>query len=162
MIDSADYTEDGKFLVLKNSFNKEGSDLQVPVSLIDELIERKLSSHDLKALLFVRSLTSGKATRRINIEDLVGEDLTGKTVGIYFRNYEDSEWLSTDNAVGVKLDEADGAYSFVFEPEYETCWKGECSHHDDPETEDDCFCDTLQGFYFRGSETVLITEGEGN
>ena len=164
MIDSCDYSPDGKFLVLRNSYTiKEKSDLNVPVSLIDELIERKLTAHDLKQLLFVRHLTAGGGTRKVPMSELVNEDLTGKTVGIYFRNYEDSEWMSTDKAIGVRLDETDGAYSFAFPKEYEECFNGECSHHDDPEADESCAAwDTLQGFYFRGSETVLVTEKAEN
>jgi hypothetical protein len=159
MIDSAEYTRDGKFLVLTDRWG-QGEPKKVPVALIDELRERKLSSYDIEKLLFVRSLTAEGNNRKVTISELVNEDLTGKTVGIYFRNWEDSEWMSTSNAVGVVQDETDDSYRFVFSKESEECWNGECSHHDDPEAVDDCSWDNLQGTYFRGSETVLITTGD--
>jgi hypothetical protein len=130
------------------------------VSLIDELIERKLSSYTLEQLLFVRSLTSAGDYRKVPISELINEDLTGKVVGIYFRNYGDSEWMSTASAIGVKLDETDGRYSFVFSKEYEECFNGECSHHDDSAADAECSWDTLQGYYFGGHSTVLVTEKE--
>lgn len=158
MIDSAEYSADGKFLVLeKKPWQDEPA--KVPVALIDELIERGLSHYDLQRLLFVRKVTAGQTTRKVDIEDLVKEDLTGKTVGIYFRNWDDSEWLSTDAAVTVAQHE-DGDYYFVFPENYTTCYEGECSHHDDEEPFSECITDLLQGTFFRGSETVLVKEKE--
>jgi hypothetical protein len=159
MIDSADYTPDGKFLVMKQYGQEEP--MKVPVALIDELIERGLSSYDLARLLLVRKQTAGQVTSKVPMEELAKEDLTGKTVGIYFRNYEDSEWMSTDKAIGVKQDEGNTDYRFVFPTEYEQCWDGECSHHNEDTAEDDeCFRDELQGIYFWGRETVLVKEKE--
>lgn len=158
MIDSAEYSPDGKFLVLPSLW-KGGEEKKVPVALIDELRERGLSSYDLNQLLFVRSLTADKKTRKVKMEDLAGEDLTGKTVGIYYRNYEDSEWMDTCEAIGV-VSENDGFYHFLFPPEYETCWEGKCSHYSEDSETDECLTDELFGMSVRGNETVLVTEME--
>lgn len=165
MIDSADYSPDGKFLVIQASY-RGAEPKKVPVTLLDELIERGLSSYELQQLLFVRRKTAGVVTRKVCMEDLVGEDLTGKTVGIYFRNYEDSEWMETSEAIGVQKDEEDGNYCFVFPPNYETCFNGDCSHYANEDNEDaveeECFSDSLQGHYFWGQGTVLVQENGSN
>lgn len=163
MIDSADYTPDGKFLVLPQRHYGQEESVKVPVALIDELIERGLSGSDLGSLMFVRRETAGKTTRKVPLADLEKEDLTGKTVGIYFRNYGDSEWMRTDKAVGIQQDDADGNYRFVFPAEYENCWDGGCAHYDeeDASKDEECYRDELQGMYFWGRETVLVTEPEG-
>jgi hypothetical protein len=160
MINSAEYSADGKFLVLPSLYIG-GEEKKVPVALIDELRERGLSKYDLERLLFVRSVTAGNKTRKVKMEDLVGEDLTGKTVGVYFRNYEDSEWMETSEAIGVVKDEEGADYRFLFPPEYETCWEGECAHYDENASEDaECLTDSLQRTYFWCNETVLVTEKE--
>lgn len=160
MIDSAEYSPDGKFLVLPARYSQEG-EKKVPVALIDELIERRLSHYDLKGLLFVRSATAGPTTRKVKMEDLVGEDLTGKTVGVYFRNYEDSEWMSTDKAISVAKHD-DGDYYFAFKEELTACYEGNCCHYDEnaEEWDDKCETDILQGTFFWANETVLVTEKE--
>lgn len=161
MIDSAEYSPDGKFLVLESARGQE--EVKVPVTLINELIERGLSRYDVKRLLFVRNLTAGRKTRKVKMKDLVGEDLTGKTVGIYFRNYDDSEWMSTDKAISAAK-HADGDYYFVFNEELTACYEGNCSHYDESseEWDDSCQTDILQGTFFWANETVLITEKESN
>lgn len=160
MINSAEYSPDGKFLVLEST---RGQGEKVPVTLIDELIERGLSRYDVERLLFVRNLTAGRKTRKVKMKDLVGEDLTGKTVGIYFRNYDDSEWMSTDKAISAAK-HADGDYYFVFNEELTACYEGNCSHYDESseEWDDSCQTDILQGTFFWANETVLITEKESN
>lgn len=161
MINSAEYSPDGKFLVLESTRRQE--EVKVPVALIDELIERGLSRYDVERLLFVRNLTAGRKTRKVKMKDLVGEDLTGKTVGIYFRNHDDSEWMSTDKAISAAK-HADGDYYFVFKEELTACYEGKCSHYDESseEWDDSCQTDILQGTFFWANETVLITEKESN
>lgn len=160
MINSAEYSPDGKFLVLETSYGQE-EPKKVPVALIDELLERGLSKYDLERLLFVRSYTAGKTTRKVPMSDLVGEDLTGKTVGVYFRNYEDSEWFSSNQATSVAK-HADGDYYFVFNEESTACYEGNCSHYGEDVDDESVRCewDTLQGTVFRANETVLVTEKE--
>ena len=158
MIDSAEYSPDGKFLVIPALYIG-AEPTKVPVTLIDELIERGLSKYDLERLIFVRGVTRGQTTRKVPMSELVGEDLTGKTVGIYFRNYEDSEWMSTDNAITVAKHH-DGDYHFVFNKEFTDCYEGNCSHFDEEATEDDCESDILQGTFFWANATVLVTEKE--
>lgn len=164
MINSAEYSADGKFLVLPSLYIG-GEEKKIPVALIDELLERGLSSYDLEKLLFVRGATANKITRKVAMEDLVGEDLTGKTVGVYFPNYEDSEWMETGEAIGVELDPQDGNYRFVFPEQYEKCWNGECAHNDDCDENsvgEECEMDSLQHTYFWAKATVLVTEKENN
>lgn len=155
MINSAAYSPDGKFLVVP-SYRRDEPENKVPVTLIDELIERRLTSRDLENLLFVRSATAGKVTRKASASELVGEDLTGKTLGYYFRNYEDSEWMSTYNAIGIVAEDIEGYYKFLYPQQFIECGNDECEHED----WDDCSMDDLQGHMFRGEETILITEKE--
>lgn len=160
MINSAEYSADGKFLVLPSLYIG-GEEKKVPVALIDELRERGLSRYDLQQLLFVRGLTAGKKTRKVRMEDLVGEDLTGKTVGFYFRNYEDSEWMDTSDAIRV-VKEDNNDYRFLFPPQYEKCWEGECGHYDEDSETEECLTDSLFGMSVWGNETILVTEEESN
>lgn len=153
MIDSSDYTPDGKHLRLQ-PISLSSEPIEVPVALIDEILDRGLSSYNIERLLLMRSLTRHVNFRKVNISDLVGADLTGKTVGIYFHNYEDSEWMESNEALTVAQD--GGSYEFVFPENLVKCWNGECDHEDDDTSHS--YFNYLESMSFSAHETVLVTE----
>ena len=161
MLNYCDYTREGKFVSLRQSWSKDGN-TEVPVALLDELLERRLSKYDLEKLLTFRHLTKGRNYRRAEISELVGADLTGKTVAVYFSNWEDSELLSTANAVTVVKDGGGElteypTYSFAFPEEWDKCDEGECNHEKNGE---ECHYDQLQSYNFHAGETVFVMDKE--
>ena len=96
------YDATNKFFVYSNF--SSGTEL-VPVSFIDELLERNIFPHTLEDMMFYRTITKN-ATEVVHTTfgELVGQDLTGKDCYTYFRNYEDSEWLYANTAVTITTD----------------------------------------------------------
>lgn len=111
---NVEYTDDNKFLTVPKY---TGAELhQVPVALIDELLERELFESQITALKAFRRVTRHASFFEwVKIKDLVDVDLTNSTAYIYDANWEDSEWLSTSIALTVKESDYDNYYEFVFE-----------------------------------------------
>ena len=111
------YSEDDKFIVYEN-YRKET--VNVPVEVLDYLNSVHISDSALTDLKAYRRLTkfddSGEVVSEpkvVNFESMVGADLTGKTVRVFYANWEDSEWLSSDSALTVSKS-LFGEYRFVF------------------------------------------------
>lgn len=132
MLENVNYTEDKNFISIPQSWTGDKKNL-VPVSFIDELIERKLSSYDLEKLMAYRNLTRGDGAAH-KLSDLVGENLEGKWVSFYFGNYDDSEWVVSDAAKTVtksKYDsENDPRFTFITDGKSNACYDGTCEHDD--------------------------------
>lgn len=115
MIFDIEYSSDGKFLILERGY-AGAEEIRVPVAFVDEIIERQLYSYSIERLVaFRRETCDAKTVRKVAIQDLVSEDLTGKIVTFFFRNWEDSELITSGSVTGVV--EIEGRYSFVVSDE---------------------------------------------
>lgn len=114
MIDTTSYTPDNKFMVLdRSSILREPE--KVPVTLIDELLERNLGVYALEKLMVYRAFTKNqKNLRKVKISSLEGEDLTGKNVTVESGEYDYTGFVTTNEATGVRKSAEDNYYSFVF------------------------------------------------
>jgi hypothetical protein len=106
-----------------------------PLALVDAIIDGKHSLYGLEQAVQYRAMTRGKQFSVSSMSELVGENLVGKTAHIYYRNYEDSEWITITEVLSVVEDGDDGTYKFRFNTSAERCWRGECEEHVD---DDDC------------------------
>lgn len=148
---TAEYTADGKFLTVPTF---RGEKQVVPVSFVDEVLERGLSGREIDELLFWRRLTKdASSVEKVRIADLQGVDLKGKTCYIYFPNWEDSEWMSTSAAVTVVADaHEDGTYRFLMDDRQEKAWDGEFELNDDEQFEQ-----LLHVYFDASSEVIVLT-----
>lgn len=146
---TADYTADGKFLTVPTF---RGEKQVVPVSFVDEILERGLSGREIEDLLFWRRLTKdASSVEKVRIADLEGVDLKGKTCYIYFPNWEDSEWMSTSAAVTVVAPTHEaGTYRFLMNERQEKAW------NDELELEDNEIFEQLLHVYFNASSEVIV------
>jgi hypothetical protein len=101
------------------------------------------------------------------MNELEGVDLRGKLVYVWYRDWEDSTWLSTDTAITVEqcpIEESDDPrypdYKFVFpKNENAPAEKAEAVEADDDEDFDDedyVAPWTIEGARFWGSEDVYV------
>lgn len=141
MIQGCDYDASGKFMMLRSS--EEAEPIRVPVSFVDELLERELTALDLETLRGYRAVTRDAASiRKVAMKDLVGEDLTGKTVTVEVPDAPKARMVSSNQVVGVRMAGSveTGLYKFVF-------------------SDEDAAVNSLLNWYrFYQTESILITE----
>lgn len=149
-----DYTPDQKFI----TFQHRGSEIdKVPVSLLDEISERGLWSYDLESLLWFRSVTRGATKSEwLTMKELVGQDLTDKTIHFWHANYEDSEWRSVVGPLSAKK-VGDHSVQLVFPEDVERWWN---DMGNEPEPSESWRYDEGLGHNFYPDETVLVVTGE--
>jgi hypothetical protein len=132
MLEDVDYSEDKNFISIAPAWSSAEKKL-VPVSFIDKLIERKLTSYDIEKLIVYRNLTRDGGTPH-SLSELEGTDLEGKWVSFYFGNYEDSQWVSSEAVKTVKKEisypDSYPTFSFVTGNENDACDNGTCEHDD--------------------------------
>lgn len=134
---NAKYSDDGSKIVLdRRSYGRKNT--EVPVSLVHSIIDSGISLRDIEeAVMFVR-VTKNGSPEWFTMESLHNVDLTGKIVYVFHSNYEDSEWVSTSQAVGVQQED-ENYFNFVI-----------------VENEDDDRYDMLVGYSFFKTERVLV------
>lgn len=77
----------------------------IPVALLNQLQQLHITSYDLEQVTWFHHAVNGaKSFRWAKMSELVGDDLTGKTVYAYSANYEDSEWKSTNLILEVTVE----------------------------------------------------------
>lgn len=131
----------------------------VPVSLLVEM--KKVGLYPTYWQDVLRVLSNGVVNDEgkftpaeiVPIEQLVGVDLVGKTVSIFYANWEDSEWLATTSAVTVDK-EGDGSYRFNFGVHSEE-W--DAGYPEDSEVEETPYdVSRFLGMSFSAGESVTI------
>lgn len=109
------YSEDGQNIVSPGAFSSETPD-KFPVELLDAILDSKVSTYRLKDALSFRRITRNATSEWVKVADLVDVDLRGKSVYIYFGNWEDSEWMFSDGVASVVEEGSDeyGQPNYVF------------------------------------------------
>jgi hypothetical protein len=139
-----EYSEDGTKIIWKNYRNEV---VEIPVAFLDELFGYKRRVGNLDEVSMFRNMSRPSAPENqvsivsVPISELVGVDLIGATCSIYFSNWEDSEWLSTAEAVTVIEDTTYGdsypRYRFKFTDELEEAYAKENQYDEDDDDIDD-------------------------
>lgn len=156
-----DYSEDGKEILInvRNYNTQENEVVGLSVEMIDTLLELPYQvRHQLTDIMSFRSITKEYDVETVAISELVGVDLTGKVVRIWYRNWEDSEWLESSDVTSVRKD-SDGSYGFVYNEEIEACNRGECADDEGNNIVEghECNYDQLSNMWFHNEcETVEI------
>lgn len=146
-MENAVYSDDTSNILLPTWYG-EKKNVDVPVDLVDMVIASGLSLRDLESALLFRRVTANGSPKWFAVQDLVGVDLTGKVVYIFYRNYEDSEWLSSNDVVGVRS-ENNRYYSFIF--------AGEQNINDDGEDDDEnSVYNPMKNYSVSDFERVLV------
>lgn len=155
MFNDTDYTPDQKFITV----NRRGSELEkVPVSLLDEIWERGLSSYDLERLLWFRAVTrDAQKAEWLKMRDLVGQDLADKTVHFWHANYEDSEWRSVTGPLTVKAESDDWA-SFVLPDHIEHWWNNMAEEEELPREEYWKYQSAFGASFYMDETVLVVTE----
>jgi hypothetical protein len=174
-MDNISYSEDGTTITWKNYLGKV---VEIPVAFLDELSGHRRRVGNLNDILEFRNISRpSKPGNKVSIisvpiSELEGVDLTGAICGIYFSNWEDSEWMYTTEAVTVIKDEsyADSypRYRFKFTDEIEEAHAKENQYDEEDEdfNEDENRVEIPQLMYsswedYNTVRVVRETESEG-
>ena len=103
---------DGKFIVYNSKFNEPIQHV-IPKTFLDEIIERGIPSYALEEIIEMYKILQEYSVESVKVKDLVGRDLTGKTLRIYIKNWEDSEWRYGENIATVAYNQLENKYELV-------------------------------------------------
>lgn len=111
------------------------------MELLDTILDGRYQWIIEDAIAFRAITRDAETVEWVTVSELLGKPLTGYTLLYYYANWEDSEWLSTTQAVEMVRD--GDTYSLKYEESSES----------DPD-----FWDTLQNIIFQGDDLVLIVK----
>lgn len=154
--DHFEYSPDGKFVTLDGSHRNDETDLTIPVNLLDELIERRVSIRDLDILLLARYQTAGRGTQTVLMSDLLGQDLSNKTIGIIHFGQDDyhPEWMWSYSDAVTTVVKNGYYYNFSFPEEAPACGSQNCDNLSSLDAQNH-ICGKMK---FPPSEHVTVTE----
>lgn len=115
------YNEENTSLTYSFSFGSRGGrndSYTVPADVLDMLLDNNIHGHVLEELLWFRSISrKASEVRWTSLSELVGQDITGKVLYVWYADYEDSTWKDSAYVAKVTVNEH-GVYEFVHTSEF--------------------------------------------
>lgn len=74
----------------------------IPKGLLDELLDLEVSTSELDTVLGYYRLAKDYEIETVTSSNLPGRDLRGLTLRLWLANWEDSEWIYGDGAIGCR------------------------------------------------------------